>query len=305
MPFVSGTGPADDGGTGTSTTGRGLVGESTSQAGVVGVSQSAIGVWGESTGGEGVHAISHSVFAGVTGVNDNGQGGPGTWGESQNGEGVHGISHSVFAGVTGVNDNAQGGPGTWGESQNGEGVHGISHSNGAGVAGYNDGTGPAIYGSSASGAAGYFDGNVTVSGYLSFGGADCAEQFDVAGGLTAEPGTVMVLDGDGALAECTMPYDTRVAGVVSGAGAYHPGIMLDAHHSDPGRAPIALMGKACCKVDAGNGPIVAGDLLTTSPTPGCAMAVSDAARASGAVIGKALAPCAEDRGLIPILVTLH
>jgi hypothetical protein len=35
------------------------------------------------------------------------------------------------------------------------------------------------------------------------------------------------------------------------------------------------------------------------------MAVSDPARALGAVIGKALAPWAEGEGLIPILVTLH
>jgi hypothetical protein len=228
----------------------------------------------------------------VTG--DHTAGGIGVYGSSDTFEGVHGDSTSPnTAAVSGINNNAQGSIGTFGRSDPGRGIVGVSA------------TGIGVYGTSASGDAGHFDGNVTITGYLSFGGADCAEKFDVAGGLTAEPGTVMVLDGDGALAECTMPYDTRVAGVVSGAGAYHPGIMLDAQHSDPGKAPIALMGKACCKVDAGNAPIVAGDLLTTSPTPGCAMAVSDPARAPGAVIGKALAPWAEGRGLIPILVTLH
>jgi hypothetical protein len=69
------------------------------------------------------------------------------------------------------------------------------------------------------------------------------------------------------------------------------------------RAPVALVGKVFCKVDADFAPIAVGDLLTTSPTAGCAMRATD--RAFGAVIGKALASHADGLGLIPILVTLQ
>jgi hypothetical protein len=61
-----------------------------------------------------------------------------------------------------------------------------------------------------------------------------------------------------------------------------------------------LMGKVCCKVDASYGAIAVGDLLTTSPTSGHAMKVSDPVKAFGGVIGKALGILAEGRGVVPI-----
>jgi hypothetical protein len=51
--------------------------------------------------------------------------------------------------------------------------------------------------------------------------------------------------------------------------------------------------------------IEVGDLLTTSPTPGCAMKVIDPLKAFGAVIGKALRPLERGEGLIPILIALQ
>ena len=69
--------------------------------------------------------------------------------------------------------------------------------------------------------------------------------------------------------------------------------------------PIALVGRAWCKVDASHGAIGVGDLLTSSPTAGHAMIANDAKRAFGAVIGKALAPHAEGLGLVPILIALQ
>ena len=60
-----------------------------------------------------------------------------------------------------------------------------------------------------------------------------------------------------------------------------------------------------CKVDASKGPVEIGDLLTTSATEGHAMKASDHRRAFGAVIGKALAPLATGRALIPVLVALQ
>jgi hypothetical protein len=65
------------------------------------------------------------------------------------------------------------------------------------------------------------------------------------------------------------------------------------------------MGKVYCKVDASKVPIVIGDLLTTSSTPGHAMKAVDPGQAFGAVIGKALRPLAGGRGLVPILVALQ
>jgi hypothetical protein len=69
--------------------------------------------------------------------------------------------------------------------------------------------------------------------------------------------------------------------------------------------PVALTGKAFCKVDAKYAPIEVGDLLTTSPTPGHAMKASDPLKAFGAVIGKALCPLKEGTSLIPILIALQ
>ena len=64
--------------------------------------------------------------------------------------------------------------------------------------------------------------------------------------------------------------------------------MLDKRASDDCRVPIALVGKVYCKVDAQYAAIGIGDMLTSSPTPGHAMKVSEQHRAFGAILGKAL-----------------
>ncbi len=135
--------------------------------------------------------------------------------------------------------------------------------------------------------------------------ADCAEEFDVLGSEGAEPGTVMTIEEGSVLRPCVNPYDKRVAGVISGAGGTSPGIVLDKRETDQNRLPIALTGKVHCKVDAQYAQIEVGDLLTTSDTDGHAMKADDPARAFGAVLGKALAPLEQGRGLIPILVSLQ
>jgi hypothetical protein len=136
-------------------------------------------------------------------------------------------------------------------------------------------------------------------------GADCAEEFEVAELEEAQPGFVMSLDEHGRLHPSRCAYDRRAAGVLSGAGEYKPGVVLDRRPGEPNRAPLALMGKVYCWVDAVFGAIQVGDLLTTSPTPGHAMKAIDHERAFGAVIGKALRPWGEGRGLIPILIALQ
>ncbi len=153
--------------------------------------------------------------------------------------------------------------------------------------------------------AGSFDGSVVVTGDIVLPGADCAEEFDVAEAGPIEPGTVVVLDADGALQQSKQAYDKRVAGVISGAGDYKPGLILDRQQSHDHRVPIALIGKVYCKVDAEYGPIDVGDLLTTSPTPGHAMKAEDPFKAFGAVIGKALRTFEVGQGMIPILIALQ
>ena len=135
--------------------------------------------------------------------------------------------------------------------------------------------------------------------------ADCAEDFEVQDDTNIEPGVVLSLSDDGPLTLSTTPYDRKVAGVISGAGGLRPGIVLGRHANTTNRWPIALSGKVFCKVDAQESPISVGDLLTTSPTPGHAMAARDHQRAFGAVIGKALAPLKSGTGLLPILIALQ
>jgi hypothetical protein len=157
------------------------------------------------------------------------------------------------------------------------------------------------------GLAARFKGDVEVTGDIRLvnPGADCAEDFDISGLETIEPGTVMVLDGEGALQQSRHPYDKCVAGVISGAGDLRPALVLDRQQSCKNRLPLALLGKTYCKVDAQFSPIEVGDLLTTSATPGHAMKADDPMKAFGSVIGKALRPLQIGRGLIPILIALQ
>jgi hypothetical protein len=85
--------------------------------------------------------------------------------------------------------------------------------------------------------------NINVNGDVILSGADCAEEFDTAEATETKPGTVMVLNQDGRLHHCQRAYDKRVAGVISGAGDYRPGLILDRQHSRDNRLPVALVGK--------------------------------------------------------------
>jgi hypothetical protein len=143
------------------------------------------------------------------------------------------------------------------------------------------------------------------TGDIILANADCAEEFDISAGEESEPGTVMVLNQEGKLQQSLEAYDKKVAGVISGAGDYKPGLVLDRNPSQHNRMPVALMGKVYCKVDAQYSPIEVGDLLTTSPSAGHAMKADDPFRAFGAVIGKALRPLTTGQGLIPILIALQ
>jgi hypothetical protein len=66
--------------------------------------------------------------------------------------------------------------------------------------------------------------------------------------------------------------------------------------------PVALCGRVKCKVDADFAPIAAGDLLTTSSTPGHAQRADDPSVCPGAIIGKALTSLASGKGEVLVLV---
>jgi len=66
-----------------------------------------------------------------------------------------------------------------------------------------------------------------------------------------------------------------------------------------------MVGKASCRVDPSYGEVKIGDLLTASPTPGCAMRADDPAKAFGAVIGKVLTPRDKETGLVDMIISLQ
>lgn len=143
------------------------------------------------------------------------------------------------------------------------------------------------------------------SGDIVLQNADCAEDFEVEVLEAAEPGTVMVISDGSRLRVSDQEYDRRVAGIVAGAGQYRPGIILGRNSDSENALPIALMGRVNCKVDASNGSIGVGDLLTTSSIPGHAMKVVNPEKAFGTVIGKALGKLDSATGMIPVLVALQ
>ncbi len=169
-------------------------------------------------------------------------------------------------------------------------------------------------------------GPATASGPVGAGSSDIrARSFrssasDLAGLVpvaeSVEPGDVLVIDGDrpGIMTLSRAMADTGVFGIV----ASDPGIVLGASGTDkadetvqPARVsdgsatevPVTLSGIALCKVDAGYGAIRAGDLLTTSATPGHAM--RSAEHLPGTIVGKALEPLDSGTSRIKVLVMLR
>jgi hypothetical protein len=143
------------------------------------------------------------------------------------------------------------------------------------------------------------------------GGADLAEPFDVSGVAAAKPapGMVVVIDAarPGELKLSSDAYDTKVAGVISGANGLPTGMVMKSEGQSmaDGEHAVALTGRVWCNVDASVGAIEPGDLLTTSDVPGHAMKASDLSRAGGAVIGKAMTGLKDGRGMVLVLVNLQ
>ena len=140
------------------------------------------------------------------------------------------------------------------------------------------------------------------------GGADLAEPFEIsAADQKVSEGAVVVIDeaNPGHLKLSSAPYDTRVAGVVSGANGINAGIQMQQQGLLEGGKNVALTGRVYVQADTSNGAIRPGDLLTTSSAPGHAMKVTDHARAAGAILGKAMTGLSEGEGMVLLLVTLQ
>lgn len=138
------------------------------------------------------------------------------------------------------------------------------------------------------------------------GGADIVEGFESTEGCI-EPGTVLIADpaSPGMVLSSSAPYDSKVIGVVSGAGGIGAGLQLVQAGSLEGTVQVGLVGRLYVLATAANGPISIGDRLTTSSLKGHAMRVSDAGRGDGAVLGKALTELRSGEGLVLTLVNLQ
>ncbi len=160
------------------------------------------------------------------------------------------------------------------------------------------------------------NGLVSVNTLQITGGADFSENFDINAEKTngepasgkVELGMVVSIDptNPGKLVLSAEAYDSRVAGIISGAGGVKPGMIMSQEGTlANGRQPVALSGRVYCWADASSGTIKPGDLLTTSDIPGHAMKVTDREKAQGAIIGKAMTGLKEGKGLVLVLVTLQ
>lgn len=150
------------------------------------------------------------------------------------------------------------------------------------------------------------NGYTTVKAITITGGVDLAEPFQMSQKGISE-GSVVVIDeqNPGKLKLGAHAYDKRVAGIVSGANGVNPGISLHQEGLIEGGQNVALSGRVYVHADAAYGAIKPGDLLTTSDTPGHAMRVSDHTQAQGAILGKAMTPLNEGKGMVLVLVTLQ
>lgn len=133
------------------------------------------------------------------------------------------------------------------------------------------------------------------------GSADVAEW--VPASEPVEPGDVLELDLEtpGYYRKSRGPCSTLVAGVVSST----PGVILGTGGCMEGKALLALIGIVSVKVTNEGGPILPGDLLVSSSTPGHAMRWSGPDPCPCSLVGKALEPMTEEQGVILALLTAH
>jgi hypothetical protein len=132
--------------------------------------------------------------------------------------------------------------------------------------------------------------------------ADFAEMLPAAKSKALEPGDVLVVDANGALARSSSAYQPTVVGVYSARPSY---LGNSRYAGKDGYAPLSMAGIVPVKASAENGPIRPGDLLAASNTPGHAMRCVGVEHCFGRTIGKALGGLKEGTGVIQMLVMLQ
>jgi len=153
----------------------------------------------------------------------------------------------------------------------------------------------------------YADGTVQSTAWTGvLSGGDYAESVDVAGErLDYLPGDVLTIDPEhpDRFRKASEPYSHMVAGIYSTkpgvTGRRQPTI------KSPDEIPMAMIGIVPAKVSTENGPVLPGDLLVSSSTPGYAMKGTDKDKLTGAIIGKAMGHLEQGKELIEVLVTLQ
>lgn len=148
-------------------------------------------------------------------------------------------------------------------------------------------------------------GRVVTTAIQITGGGDIVEGFESE--VVCEAGTVVCIDAQnaGQVISSSVSYDTKVAGVVSGAGGVNHGIRLGQKGVLEGETLIAMTGRVYVKCSSENGEIRPGDLLTTASLAGHAMRATEMNRSFGAVIGKAMTGLESGTGLVLVLVNLQ
>jgi len=320
-----------------SSSGTGVYGTSSSGSGVQGVSSSNSGVSGTSTSAYGGTFLTTNGTNGVYGESDQ-DGGNGGYFTANTGTGAYGVEGNsstgygvvAYGAVAGLYSSSTAGTGVsvygGGTSvtypalrvsngnASGIGIYSTSSSSDANLVISNSGTGDLIRAFNGGNNL-YFQvtaGGTTITRQLQItGGADVAEPYTVgaSNGVAPQPGMVVSIDPNqtGQMNLAHQAYDHTVAGIISGAGGIQPGLTLRQKGGvADGDLPIACTGRVWCYCDAdAGGAITAGDLLTTSDTPGHAMKASDNSRSRGAILGKAMSSLKSGKGLVLVLVTLQ
>jgi hypothetical protein len=148
---------------GYSTSGYGVYGSSSQAIGVIGTSGSALGVYGYSSSSDGVYGNSSTG----DGIYGNSYSGVGVYANSIYSEGLYAHSYGSFA-IYAVSDKSYG---IWGQSKNQ-----------FGVIGEDSGSGIGVYGSSASGYAGYFAGKVGATSFVTLSDRNAKTAFSPVSG---------------------------------------------------------------------------------------------------------------------------
>ncbi len=231
--------------------------------------------------------------------------GAGVYGTSQDGVAVHGI-----ASPTTTTEICYGGLFSGGNSDNSYGVYASVSGSGYGVYGYSTGSYGGYFDTGVSGGVAlWVQGTASVGVITIRGGADLAEKFEFNDTATEiKPGMVVMIDDEhaGGMELATGAYNRKVAGVISGANQLEAGMILGDFEGHKNPHAVALTGRVWTYVDASDKAVEAGDLLTTSNTPGYAMPVIDDSKAHGATIGKAMSSLAKgEKGMVLVLVNLQ